>query len=117
MEFSLENGLVWDRPDREVLECALRTLAPWSGNSFAILDLYGSASPQFIQTACESDGFIIERREYEPAHHFRAIRAGTKGDQIFSVGEVITAFYDFAYSAEPTPPFIRWENMDSEVGL
>lgn len=117
MEFSLENGLVWERPSREVLETALRTLAPDSDNTFAVFDLYGLASPEFIQTACEADGFIIERREQEPAHHFRAIRVGTVGDRIFSVAEVTTAFHDFAYADDRTPAFIRWENMDSEVGL
>ena len=117
MEFSLQNGLVWERPSREVLETALRTLAPGSDNTFAVFDLYGSVSPEFIQTACEADGFIIERREQEPAHHFRAIRLGTVGDRIFSVEEVIAAFHDFAYADDRTPAFIRWENMDSEVGL
>ncbi|WP_073975630.1 hypothetical protein [Erythrobacter donghaensis] len=117
MEFSVENGFVWNRPDRETLSAGLRTLAPGSDNTFAIFDLYGLASPEFIQTACDADGFIIERREQEPAHHFRAIRAGTVGDRVFSVEEVITAFHDFAYGDDRTPAFIRWENMDSEVGL
>lgn len=117
MEFSLENGLVWERPSQEILETALRTLAPGSDNTFAVFDLYGSFSPEFIQAACEADGFIIERREQEPAHHFRAIRVGTVGDRIFSVEEVITAFHNFAYADARTPAFIRWENMDGEVGL
>ncbi len=118
MEFSFENGLVWNRPDRDTLDRALKTLSPESDNTFAIFDLYGLASrPGFIQAACQAGGFIIERREMEPAHHFRAIKAGTESDSVFSVEEVITAFYEFAYSPERAPAFIRWENMDSEVGL
>lgn len=117
MELFLENGLTWNRPDRETLARALRSLARESGNGFAIFDLHGLANPEYIQTMCEGGGFIIERREHDPVHHFRAVRAGTAGDQLFSVEEVITAFHDFAYSQERFPAFLRWENMDEELGL
>ena len=126
MEFQLEDGTVFPSPNRATLEHWLKTLAPGTANTFAVLDIYGAiAGPAFIQVACEGGGYVIEKREGNPPHHFRAFRKKTGwkllgcggGGRIFSNSEAIKAVCAFAFGEPITPDFIEWQNMDAEVGL
>lgn len=111
MEFELEDGLVFPRPNAATLDAQLRILAPDSRNSFAILTL---SDGDYMQTACEGDGYVIERQSQDPVHHFRAVRPA--GGTLFTIDEVIAAFAAFAY--EPAHPlFLVWESMDDELGI
>jgi hypothetical protein len=126
MEFQLEDGTVFPSPNRATVEHWLQQLAPNTANTFAVLDIYGAITgPEYIQVACDGSGFVIEKREGEPPHHYRAVREtsgwsllGRKsGDPIFSMDEAIEAVCAFGFGEVRTPNFIRWQNMDSEVGL
>ncbi len=124
MEFQLEDGTVFPSPNRATLEHWLATLAPGTANTFAVLDVYGAVTgPEYIQVACEGDGFIIEKRQGDPPHHFRAVRKKSGwqlfggGGNTFSNGEAIKAVCAFAFDEPRTPHFIEWQNIDAEVGL
>lgn len=126
MEFQLEDGTVFPSPNLATLEHWLRTLAPETANTFAVLDNYGAITgPEFIQIACSGDGFVIEKREGQPPHHYRAVRkksgwklfGGGAGAEIFSQDEAVEAVCAFAFGDPRTPHFVEWHNMDGEVGL
>jgi len=70
----------------------------------------------YIQTASQGDGYILEMREGNHQRHYRAARRGTarsydgNSAYIFTYKEVLAAF--MAYSSDaPMPGFLGWEPM------
>lgn len=112
MELECEDGQVFVKPNRATLDHWLRTLAPGTGNSFAILTM---SNGDFIQTACESAQFVIECRRQEPLHHYRGL--GLDGSALFDIASVVEAFVSFGWNHPDTPDFLHWQNIDTEVGL
>ena len=113
MELELEDGQVFVSPNRATLEGWLQRLSPDGDNTFAILT---ASNGDFIQTACEGDAFVLEKRTQDPQHHYRGVRHEGKAAH-FTAAETAVAFHAFAYENPPTPDFLLWQNIDEEVGL
>lgn len=75
-----------------------------------------SAAPEsYIQTAWSDGGFILEKREGDRLHHFRATRRVSSTFPpvpvaVFTFEEALSAFMAYA-SGAPAPGFLKWEPL------
>lgn len=89
------------------------TLLGTGAGDFVVLAL---DSENYIQTASQGGGYILEMREGDHQRHYRAARRGTtsalngNSGYIFTFKEVLAAFMAYGSDA-PMPGFVGWEPM------
>jgi len=111
----------WNAPSQDRIEQTIRGLKK---NEFAIL---GSAEQVFIQTMSLEGGYLLEKRDGGPDHHFEAIpkdgrsRVKTKPPwwvfwekpnsiHYFTSDEIIEAFNGYL-EGDPDPTFATWNQI------
>lgn len=104
---SLEvSGSVFDDPATPI--SVRDALSDIEGGGFIILS---SAEEFYLQTAEVLGRYILEKREGDNRHFYRAVRRGTdKGDdaESFTYEETLTILISYGSDA-PMPPFLEWK--------
>ena len=77
--------------------------------------ILAAAPESYIQTVWSDAGFILEKREGDRLHHFRASRRGSAtfppaSASVFTFEETLSAFMAYA-SGAPAPGFVKWEPL------
>jgi len=101
-----ESGSVMDGP---VTPSMVReSLQDIDGDGFVILS---SANEYYIQTVPEFDGYIVEKREGDDEHHYRAARHGSSDEKdVFTFEETLTIFLAYGTGAA-MPSFLEWKKI------
>ena len=105
------NGTSIDGPvTAEVIQSAFMRVG---NGDFLIVE----AGPQdYLQTACNNDGYILEVRKGGPGEHYRAFRneraisGRAKANDTFTYDEVLAAMERYAFG-DALPSFLRFEPM------
>jgi hypothetical protein len=84
-------------------------LSDIEGDGFIILS---SGEETYLQTAWQDGGYVVEKREGDNQHHFRAARRGAAGDANFTFEETLAVFLAYGSSA-PIPSFVEWKVLDN----
>jgi hypothetical protein len=72
-----------------------------------------STGPQaYLQTLLQNDGFVLERRDSDRMHHFKAVRrgAGVSERDVFTFEETLAAMIAYGSRSE-LPQSIDWERL------
>ena len=75
--------------------------------------IISSGAETYLQTLLQADGFVIERRDGDRMHHFKAVRRGgdVKLREIFTFEETLAAMIAYG-SGSVVPETIGWEPME-----
>ncbi len=101
-----ESGSEMDGPVTPLM--VKESLQAIEGDGFVIL---ASAEQRYVQTVYEADGYVIEKRDGDDEHHYRAARHGSSDSKdIFDFEETLAIF--LAYGAgTPMPTFLQWKKI------
>ncbi len=99
-----DSGSVLDGPVTPAL--VRDTLQDVASDGFVILS---SQEERYVQTVPQLDGYVVEKRDGDDAHHYRAARRGSSDKQdVFTLEETLAIFLACG-SGAPMPSFVEWK--------